>query len=212
MISTPFMFIYLHVPKTGGNSIQTSLLPFSDDRQTRTVHQDGRDRFGVRGPITPRKHAMLSDYQAALPEGVAAHKIIISVRHPYTRAVSNYFSPHRWVGAGGKRKAVQWSEEEFIEELSSPAMDAATDYLRIDGEVTPPDIFLKFEALQQDFQAAVEILGLPTTIQLPHVNRSVAEDGLRTKILGSRKLRDTVEECFKDDMDFFNYQPYKPEC
>jgi hypothetical protein len=43
-------------------------------------HQGGKDRFEVRGPITARKHAMLSDYAAALHGALGAydHEAFIS--------------------------------------------------------------------------------------------------------------------------------------
>jgi hypothetical protein len=41
MISTSHQFLFVHIPKTGGNSIQTILLPFSDDQKNTSTKQDG---------------------------------------------------------------------------------------------------------------------------------------------------------------------------
>ena len=210
MLSTPHKFVYLHVPKTAGNSVQTVLLPFSDDHQTCAPGQNGRDRFGLQGPVTPRKHARLSEYEAALPGVTATHRIIISVRHPYTRAVSHYFSPNRWIKPDGTFRPVYWDEAAFVALLSKPQLCAATGFLRIAGEIKEPDIILHFETLQRDFTNAIATLGLPAgPAILPHVNRSAAEDTLRSRILASRALRDEVETFYQDDMDFFEYQTYR---
>lgn len=62
MISSTQSFISLHAPKTGGNRIQTLPAPFRDDTIILSAHQDGYDRFGIRGDVTPFKHVRLSDY------------------------------------------------------------------------------------------------------------------------------------------------------
>lgn len=208
MISTSHNFIYLHVPKTGGNSLQTALLPFSDDRKVLSSKQDGHDRFGLRGPVTTRKHARLNEYQAKLPGSSVTHQIMISVRHPFERAISSYFSPHRHIKADGTPSVIHWSEDDFIDQLSLPSQEAATSFLRIGEHVIQPDLVLRFETLQQDFNSAIAFLGLPPIASLPHVNRTVREASLRAGILSSRTLRDIVEAFYKDDMDFFDYQPY----
>jgi hypothetical protein len=59
MISSKYRFLYVHIPKTGGNSIQHVLLPISDDQKELKKHQDGLDRFEVIGPKTKKKHASL---------------------------------------------------------------------------------------------------------------------------------------------------------
>ena len=44
--------IFLHVPKTAGNAIQNQLIRFSDDIKDISSHQDGVDRFDVKGRVT----------------------------------------------------------------------------------------------------------------------------------------------------------------
>jgi len=51
MISRRYKFIYVHIPKTGGTTIQSVLLPFSDDEKFIVPYQDGVDSFEVRGPL-----------------------------------------------------------------------------------------------------------------------------------------------------------------
>lgn len=51
MISTEKNFIFIHVPKTAGNSLQDALRPFADDDFVIAhASQDGVERFGLKNP------------------------------------------------------------------------------------------------------------------------------------------------------------------
>jgi len=215
MISSRYRFLYLHVSKTGGNAIQTALLPFSDDRQTLAPHQDGTERFGIRGPVTPHKHATLQEYETLSPGLSQSHAIVISVRHPFERAISAYFSPHRWLqraadGSISPRPAV-WSESGFLAMLPKEVRPMV-DYLRLGGGLRAADIVIRHETLAQDFAAAVRALALPgaAEMRLAHVNRSAAEGALRRRLLADSQLRDRVEAQYRADMDAFGYASYRP--
>ena len=98
MLSTRHHFVFLHVPKTAGNAVQTYLLPHSDDQKVTHRHQDGVERFDVRGSVTPTKHATLQAYFDRLGTELDRFEIILPVRDPVDRALSLYFSPHRAFG------------------------------------------------------------------------------------------------------------------
>src|SRR6266550_1749045 len=51
MISLQKRFLFVHIPKTAGNSIQSSLRDYSEDQLVPLrKEQDGIERFGVRNP------------------------------------------------------------------------------------------------------------------------------------------------------------------
>ena len=56
--------IFIHIPKTGGNTIQKHIFSKgkSLDEMKISGHQDGKDRFEVRGKFTSKKHMTLSEY------------------------------------------------------------------------------------------------------------------------------------------------------
>src|ERR1043166_2731814 len=70
MISFQKRFLFVHIHKTAGNSIQSILRRYSEDEIiTPRAHQDGVERFGVRNPKYPiKKHSTLAEYRAALGE------------------------------------------------------------------------------------------------------------------------------------------------
>ena len=89
--------IFIHIPKTGGNTIQKTLFDknLSLDNIVVTENQDGVDRFGVRGKYTISKHMSLSSYYKN--KSLRNYSTFVCVRKPLDRLVSSYFSPHRHV-------------------------------------------------------------------------------------------------------------------
>ena len=103
MISHKHKFIFIHIPKTGGNSIQAFLAPISDDRIfARVDHQDGLERFGVRGRLTPFKHVDL-DYYAQRVK-VDSFTVVACARDPIDRLLSSYFAPKIGSSNAGTRR------------------------------------------------------------------------------------------------------------
>ncbi|ETX27241.1 sulfotransferase family 2 domain-containing protein [Roseivivax isoporae] len=213
MMSSSHRFIYLHVPKTGGNTIQSLLLDLSDDRKVCTGHQDGRDRFEVRGPVTPRKHATLADYTRRLGMGLDDCRVIISVRHPFERLVSAYFSPHRWMTRSAadtwEMRPPIWDEALFEDMLQRPEWRPAMHHLDTDEGVRPADHVIHLESFARDLARTLHALDVPLAWPgaPPRVNRSAAPAEMR-KVLSSRTLRDRIEDLHAADMDHFGYESY----
>jgi hypothetical protein len=89
--------LFIHIRKTGGNTIQKALLNsgVSLDKIKISGHQDGEDRFEIKGSYTKTKHMWLAEYLKH--EELLAANIFTCVRKPLQRLVSLYFSPHRHI-------------------------------------------------------------------------------------------------------------------
>jgi|694.fasta_scaffold19087_4 hypothetical protein len=89
--------IFIHIPKTGGNTIQKALLDLGEsfDEIKVSGHQDGKDRFEIRGTYTTKKHMRVAEYLKH--EDLLSLNIFSCVRRPLQRLVSLYFSPHRHI-------------------------------------------------------------------------------------------------------------------
>jgi len=168
MISIRHQFLYVHIPKTGGNSVQNILSEYSEDKVVCVdPHHDGVERFEVRSDrFKVKKHSMLRDYCRELgPETFAKLFKFCCVRNPWERAISFYFSPHR--------HRVNFDRADFLQSLER--LIPVTRFLALhDGDATPfqnVDLIMRLERLDDDFRRVCERLKISFT-PLPVRNKS----------------------------------------
>ncbi len=211
MISIKKKFLFIHVPKTGGNSIQNILRGYSEDKiVTIAKHQDGIERFEVRNDIyNITKHSTLSDYKKVIESEIFEKLYIFStVRNPWDMMISFYFSPHRGVK--------EWDRERFKYLINKVA--TLRTYIKnttiFSEKISPPEIILsskavdsdidfimRFEFLNDDFKQVCEILNIPF-LPLPHRNKSNREHYSRYYDVELIKL---VEDKFKEEIELGRY-------
>jgi hypothetical protein len=194
-------WLFVHVPKTGGNSLQWVLHPHSDDRLVARSPRDGVEDFAVAGPVTPRKHASLAEYEALLPAEVFSSLFVFSItRDPWERAISQYFGPVRRQAAGG---APDWSPARFLSFLDRVQSVAGMTSLRGRNAL---DFTLRFDRLAEDAAELFRRLGLPPA-ELPHRNRGLAPRPWRSYYEEHPELVEAVASRFADDVALFGYHP-----
>jgi hypothetical protein len=202
MIFSRHKLILLHVPKTGGNSLQRGLVAASDDSLKASSHRDGLERFEIEG-LSPHKHATLAEYDSVVD--ISSYRIAVTVREPLARAVSMFFSPHRWFKKSDNEWSLRrpvWDREAFFDCLAE--MKTVTDFLLVDGELREPDHVVRYERLQDDYAQLADATGLPL-VSLPHLNRSAATPEECKAVQGDRLVRRAVQERFASDYLQFGY-------
>ncbi len=206
MISRSHRFIFIHVPKTGGNSIQSVLLPLSDDQKIVSLHQDGTDRFEVSGPVTVSKHMTLENYNIVLG-GLERFFVFVGARRPFERAVSFYFSPHRWArqnfSGTWEIATPHWDEASFFEMLQG--MEPWVNFVKVNGANYEVDDIVRYENLRQDFGRVAQHIGVPQLQLTEHRNKSAGDAKLIADIMKSQALRKIAEDHFAADMTYLNY-------
>ena len=199
MISLQKRFLFVHIPKTAGNSIQSVLRDYSEDQLIALrKEQDGIERFGLRSTkYKIKKHSTLNEYHRALGEEQFRDLYKFTcVRNPWDRMVSYYFTP--------TQNAETWNRKKF-REIISKAVSLA-DYLRLDnGEGDPfanVDCIIRFENLADEFRAVCDTIGIPPPA-LPRYNRSSRDHYSKYY---DDELREFVGARFAAEIERFNYR------
>ena len=172
MISFEKNFLFIHTPKTGGNSTQEVLLAYSDDvKTTKNNNQDGLERFGLRNSIYgTTKHSTLEQYYNVIRPDLFNDLFKFStLRNPWDRMISLYFSPHR---------ATQtWNRRNFLALLNSTPPLNHYICLRDDNGITGHtdiDFLMRFEYLNEDFKTVCKKIDIPAP-SLPKRNASTRQ-------------------------------------
>lgn len=202
MISLRHNFLFIHIPKTAGNSIQNILKNYSEDKIVCLgPHQDGIERFEVRSESYKiHKHSTLAEYRDQLPGRVFNDLFKFTcVRNPWERVISFYFSPHRGM--------VQWNRDRFIGFLDEIPPTGA--YVSGDGknDYGPEkfgniDYYMRFERLSDDFQKVCGRIGIPWT-PLPLRNKS---NKMHYTAYYDKDLVEIVRNKYQEEITYFGYQ------
>lgn len=216
MLSLNKQFLFIHVPKTAGNSIQNVLRKYSEDKIVICgKHQDGVERFEVRNDqYEVTKHSSLKHYQEILDPHLYRKVFkFATIRNPYDRMVSWYFSPHRGVK--------EWSREDFINLVRE--VPAVRDYIAISDtssletiidkfglslKLKPPKLdqdinfLMRFESLEQDFKKVCQKINIPHEA-LPIRNRAERK---HYKTYLDQELKEMIDQKFQDEIEFGDYE------
>jgi hypothetical protein len=198
MISFQKRFLFVHVPKTAGNSIQSVLREYSEDELVALRgEQDGIERFGLRNPrYNVKKHSTLAEYRLALGEKEFRKLYKFTcVRNPWDRVVSYYFTP--------TQKATEWDSKKF--EKAILRLMPIADYLRLgEGREDPfanVNYIMRFENLADDFRAVCQAVDV-SPASLPRYNRSNREHYSKYY---NDELRELVRARFATEIERFGY-------
>jgi len=198
MISFQKRFLFVHIPKTAGNSIQSVLRDYSEDELVALRgEQDGIERFGLRNPkYKIKKHSTLAEYRTALGEVEFGNLYKFTcVRNPWDRMVSYYFTP--------TRNATEWDRKQFKKSIVK--LLPVADYLQLDKSRGDPfanvNHIIRFENLADDFRAVCAALAI-SPAALPRYNRSNREHYSKYY---DDELRELVRARFAAEIERFGY-------
>ena len=213
MISESKNFIFIHIPKTGGNSIQSILQKYSEDQIiTKAKYQDGIERFEIGNKnYNYRKHAKLIDYKKELkPELYKGMFKFAVVRNPWDRLISYYFSPHRGIKEFDRnnfKKMINQipilgyftTEIKLTDRVKNKLGLNYKVYRSLDKDV---DFYIRFENIEEDFKELCRKLDIPFE-SLPRYNKSEKN---HYSSYYDNELIELVAKKFKQEIDFFKYE------
>lgn len=206
MISHTHKFIFIHVPKTGGTSVQNILKDYSSNKiiiypsqaESNKAHDSFINRFEVQSEdpkFKISKHTMLNGYYKQWKEeydDIDNYFKFGIIRNPWDRAISYYF----WFN----RYNVNFDKKQFIDTLIP---NCCCDFFHIISEnIYKFDYLIRFETLQDNFNVVCDKIGIPPQ-QLPHANKTKHKH--YTEYYDD-ETRQIVAEKYAKDINMFGYK------
>lgn len=213
MISLQNKFLFIHVPKTGGNSIQNILHNYSEDEiVTLAKHQDRIERFEVRNSqYNITKHSTLSHYKSILDTKTYNSLFkFATIRNPWDMMISFYFSPHRSVSEWDRNNFIALvdrmptlrnyvCEMSFLEKaLARTGVKTNIANRKLGMDI---DFLIRFEHLDEDFELVCKKIGIPYS-HLPKRNSSTRS---HYSTYYDEELKEIVRKKFKEEIVIGNY-------
>lgn len=217
LISLAKAFIFVHIPRTGGNSIQSTLIEHADDVLVKK--SEDLNQFGLtHREFALTKHSKLRDYHTALGDRVKTDFFKFTcLRNPWDRILSRWFRFKYGAtnlpttrGRSVFRRPVEpvWSKEAFIRfirwHLENTGGDAWSimPWITLDGDVCM-DGYIRYERMQQDYDDICDVVGLPRR-NLPRLNRSRRPRSYQTYY--DTETRDLVARVCADEIKYFDLE------
>mgnify|MGYP001341121336 CR=1 FL=1 len=190
MICHKHKFIFIHIPKTGGTSIESLFIKDADIKDV------------------PKKHHTVHDINGELLKKYYAFTF---VRNPWDRMVSYYkFRIKRSFAmfnhGGSFQEWIRFLCSDDVQKIKPYHFHLAImnqyQFLVSKSNEIPLDFIGKFENLQQDFNIICDKIGIPKQ-QLPHKNTT--EHKHYTEYYDD-ETREMVAEKYKKDIEYFGYE------
>jgi len=167
MISHKHRFIFIHIPKTAGTSIEAALR----DESCQLLAEEWDYNRARHTPLNHLTLQELADCGILTPSQLKSYFKFCFVRNPWDRLVSEIFCP--WMSP--------WFKDLAVEQRIRRACDLATtptgiaNHLRVQQEFVNAeglqmDFIGRFEHLAEDFGQLCRLLGIEAA--LSHLNRS----------------------------------------
>ena len=193
MISHHRKFIFLHIPKCGGTSIESVFGSWRNNHS--------KDYFYLG---KNRQHFLLNEILDEYPKCSNYFKFAF-IRNPFSRIVSEY----NYILLNSK-DLKNLSFKDFILNLENYLNNTAYEYhnlslcdylLNKEGELVV-DFVGRLENFQEDFNVVCDKIGMPRQ-KLPHTNRTKHKH--YTEYYDD-ETRDIVAQKFAKDIEYFGYE------
>ena len=203
MISHKHKFIFIHIPKTGGTSIERALEPTIslEDPDCHAGHVEGNT-------LIEGKHWRTIDYQSKFPELFDSYFKFMFIRNPWDRMVSRYewrrfLAPLKFEG----ERAEKISNQDFKDFLQKQGVEMFEKWCYVDlmqdsNGHRAIDFVGRFENLQNDFDVVCDKIGTPRQelLNTNHVKRKNYTEYY------NNETREMVAQGFKRDIEYIDYK------
>ena len=203
IISDQKQFIFVHIPKTAGSSIQSALSEYGIEKPRSKTSRLLR-HFNLPNDYQQFRftlHSTLADAQKKMPNDVfQRYKKVAFVRNPWDRMVSSY--AYKIHGTKDKKRTRDDDFETFLQTEFKRKKIQQVEYLQNSGGKLECDFIGRFENLAEDYQKLGEVLGIELPA-LPTLNKSKGRSDYRDYYNDATKA--LIAKHYQDDIDFFEY-------
>ena len=205
MIRHDLKIMFVHINKTGGSSIVRALnmlqvhlsvdLIFSDQ-----IEKDDQFKIWEGWKLGKRRTTYNWDELINIKNYWNDYTKFSIVRNPWDRVVSDFFycKKENYVPKEFTFKEEVIYNKDNKERWKQPCYD----WLTLNGKMAVENI-LRFENLNDDFQKMCSQLDLPTTIKLPHLNKTKHKHSTEYY---DEETKQIVAEKYAKDIEYFGYE------
>jgi hypothetical protein len=203
MVNREHKFIFVHIPKTGGTSIEYALDQYNDTDNTniKSVNGDPYNKNHIK-----HKHLFLKGYikkYSDVRENTEAYYKFTIIRNPWDRIASHYhfFKRTNHIHKGSFEGFVNYFCNKIHRGWKCKDFAPIMDYITVDG-ILAVDFIGKFETVQEDFNTICDRIGIPRQ-NLPHINNSKHKHYTEYY---NNETRAIVAEKYAEDIQRFGYE------
>ena len=205
----PRPFIFVHIPKCAGTSIERALIPFvvNPGKNHRNLKQDERKCLWLPGK-TGLQHSKLAKYEKCY--NIQEYFRCSMVRNPWSRAVSQidflrrlHFG-QRLFGSKGIKECLRIYCKSTARIHGHDLGACQLDYLLTSAGEMGMDFVGRFETLTADFEKMCARIGIAPVPELPHAFNLKRE--LHYSAYYDEESADWIRKRFGGDIDYFHYE------
>lgn len=212
MVSHEFRTIFIHIPKTGGSSIEQLIWPMENGRSENDLWMGFKDAYHNKYQTGGLQHLLADQVRSVLGDEVFySYFKFAMIRNPWDKALSQYrymagrpdlmsfigMTEHdclkRYLELIKKKEHVQWMPQHRF--VMNESGDHLVDYIG------------RFESFNQAVQLVTQRIGMQCN-EIPHLN---ASDISRHSLL-DREGCEWIADMYKEDIVAFGYKPEDAFC
>jgi hypothetical protein len=211
-ISHKYNCIFVHIPRSGGTSIEETLEIEHTDYKVENrdimhgwIHSEDLKAYGFVSPAL--QHLSVNDLRRILPDEAFSNYFKFAiVRNPWDRMLSQYLFEGLFQQSTKERETrKEFSFDEFddyIRGLSAFLMQEQYQFITDEKGECLVDFIGRFENLADDFQTICKRMGISERY-LPHINTS---KHTHYSAYYTEEIKQRVQELFAKDIEMFGYQ------
>ena len=182
-------FIFIHIPKTGGNTISNVLLDYADMKWIRKNTHAGKQQ-GLKC-LTISKHSFIDEWVKYCKGDVEDYYIFTVLRNPYDKMVS----------------FLNFSADNDINHIENQKFTLYPFRKYFGNMIDKVDYFIDFNYFHNEFDVVLDDLGIKEEVRkrypaTPHINKYPHKHW--KEYFNNDELINRFREQYQDDIDLYN--------